>query len=160
MNVKKLVGCMLALGLCAMALTGCGQQAAYRQVPVQELVQGIEGQVEFSMLGDMDAEQAQIAYEGLPWDQVEAYAIRYAMMNVRVNELAVFVLKDQAHAQAVMDACRARAEQLAKQFEQYLPDQYAIAQNPLIAQYGTYVLFAIHEDTEAIRTQFESMIAQ
>ena len=54
MNVKKLVGCMLALGLCAMALTGCGQQAAYRQVPVQELVQGIEGQVEFSMLGDMD----------------------------------------------------------------------------------------------------------
>ena len=45
-------------------------------------------------------------------EQVEAYAIRYAMMNVRVNELAVFVLKDQAHAQAVMDACRARAEQL------------------------------------------------
>lgn len=160
MNVKKIGALLLALGMCAAALTGCGKKNAYRQVPVKELMQGIEEKVPFSALGDMEQQQAEQAYENLPWEQVEAYAIRYAMMNVRVNELAVFVLKEESQAQAVMEACKARAAQLAKQFEQYLPDQYAIAQKPLIEQYGTYVLFAIHEDVEAIKTQFTTMIAQ
>lgn len=160
MNLKKTGALLLALGMCAAALTGCGKKTAYKQVPAQQLVQGIEEKVEFSALGDMEEDQARQAYENLPWEQVEAYAIRYALMNVRVNELAVFTLKDEKQAQAVMDACKARAQQLAKQFERYLPDQYEITQKPLIQQYGTYVLFAVHEDTGAIKAQFESLIAQ
>ncbi|MBC8535722.1 DUF4358 domain-containing protein [Feifania hominis] len=89
-------------------------------------------------------------FYGIDPSLLESYCVEIPTMNINAHEIAVFLLKDSADSKAVMEACKTRAEAIQKTFEDYLPDQFDIASNPVIKSSGRYVYFVIDENAEEI----------
>ena len=153
------MGICLAMVLSCMTLAACGgDEAKYRDVSAAELTQSITDQVEFAMLSPIDAETMVLMYPNLDADKLADSSVQFTMVNIKANELAVFKVKDAQDTAMVEQACRERAQTIAKNFEMYLEDQKTIAENPLIQTYGNYVLFAVHENKAQIQSIFEQLI--
>lgn len=159
MKKKIRMGLLMALALSCTMLAACGGDTqSYRDVPASELTQSITEQVEFSMLSPMDAETMALLYPNLDTSKLADSSVQFTMVNVKANELAVFKVNDAQDTAMVEQACRERAQAIAQNFEMYLEDQKAIADQPLIQTYGNYVLFAVHENKDEIQRIFEQLI--
>lgn len=78
-------------------------------------------------------------------DMVEEAKIIVPLMNVKSNELAGMLAKP-GQVNAVKEALEARQQTVCQTFQQYLPDQYEIAQKGEILVRGNYVFLLMLED--------------
>ena len=78
---------------------------------------------------------------------VEEAKIIVPLMNVKSNELAG-VLAKPGQVNAVKEALEARQQTVCQTFQQYLPDQYEIAQKGEILVRGNYVFLLMLEDNQ------------
>ena len=84
---------------------------------------------------------------GLEEDMLEEYAISMSLMNVRAYAVGVFV-PAQDKAEDVKAALESYVAAQRKAFEQYLQDQYAIAQNAVVETLpGGEVILVMSEDS-------------
>lgn len=153
----------LPLCLCALLLAllaGCSKAPAaqVQDLPVADLYAQITGQFELPTLGAMPEDMIAESY-GVDLSKCSEYSVNMALMNVHTAQLSIFKLQDAADAPAFEAGCRRYAASVAKGFEHYLPDQYALAQNPVVATMGNYVFFAIGEDAAALRDAFAAAVA-
>jgi hypothetical protein len=153
----------LPLCLCALALallTGCSKTPAaqVKDVPVSDLYTQITQSFELPAMGAMPEDMIAESY-GVDLSKCSEYSVNMAMMNVHTAQLSIFKLQDAADAPAFEEGCRRYAASVAKTFEHYLPDQYELAQNPVIQTLGNYVFFAIGEDAAALRDAFAAAVA-
>lgn len=102
----------------------------------------------------LDAEEVDDFY-GLDVDNLEEYSVRIPMMNVKTNEIAIIKVKDEKDVEEIENAVEQRAEDVQKQFENYLPDQYENAKNYKLKTKGKYVLFIISEDADTLVDVYE-----
>lgn len=119
-----------------------------------EMVNEMLAKVEQPMFMEVTADQVKEIYNIDP-EKLEDYAIRIPMMNVKTNEIAILKVKDAADVSVVEEAVKQRAENVQKQFETYLPDQYENAKNYKIVTKGNYVLFVISDQADALVAEYD-----
>lgn len=114
-----------------------------------EMIDEMLAKVEQPMFMEVTADQVKEIYNIDP-EKIEDYAIRIPMMNVKANEIAILKVKDAADVSMVEEAVKQRAENVQKQFETYLPDQFENAKNYKLVTKGNYVLFVISDQADEL----------
>jgi hypothetical protein len=122
----------------------------------QAMVDAILAKVEQPSLMDVTSDMLQDLYHLDP-ALLEQFTIKMPMMNVKTNEIAILKVKDANDIAAVEEAVKQRAEDVQKQFETYLQDQYENAKNYKIVVKENYLLFVISESADTIVIEFNSL---
>lgn len=78
---------------------------------------------------------------------IEEYYGEYSAVNTSADHIIGLKVKD-GKVDAVRQALEARKEEIVKNFEEYLPDQYEKAQAGQIIQKGNYLFLVIAGDSE------------
>lgn len=121
------------------------------------LAQSAIGAGNVSDMGEMGLMSA--FYPTLDLSKMESYCVKGPMMNVKAGEVAVFQVKDSADVPAVKQVLQQRAADVAKSFENYLQDQYEIAQKAQVCTKGNYVALIIDGNAAALAQLFDSLAA-
>ena len=129
------------------------------KVPVKEMADQILAKVEQPRLMELDAEGVKNFYHMDP-ALLEDYTMRSPMMNVQTNEIAIMKVKDAKDIPTVEAAIKQRAEDVQKQFETYLPDQYENAKNYKLVTKGNYVFFVISDKADELIKAYDSFFEQ
>lgn len=139
-------------------LAGCSNNASDAVEPAltpNEMIDEMLAKIEQPKLMELPADQMKEMY-GIGSEMLEDYAIRIPMMNVKTNEIAILKVKDATDVSVVEEAVKQRAENVQKQFETYLPDQYENAKNYKLVTKGNYVLFVISDRADELVTIYDS----
>ena len=152
--MKKALICLLLTAVLALsACSGGGGKSAYTAEDVQTLLDaGV-----FS--GEMEQVDSAVAAGlfGLDAATVEEITCYMAInSSVSADEVAVFVLTDEAAAQTAEEACVAHVELRMESSAQYCPDQVPKLEDAIISRLGSTVLLAVGE-TDSLKAAVESL---
>lgn len=159
--MKKMMLIMLTMML-AMVVSACSGDTTTTieaSKSAKEMADQMVTEVEQPALMELSAEEMQNLYNIDP-AKLEDFSVRIPMMNVKTNEIAIFKVKDADDVAEVEAAARQRAENVMKQFEQYLPDQYENAKNHKIVVKGNYVLLVISDRADELIKVYESFFEE
>jgi len=120
-------------------------------VTVQDIVDKITADLEF--VGQATIEKAAVPdfYNGIDPDSLlEEGVFQQASFMISASEFSVVKLKSADQYEEIKEAFEFRAAAVQKTFEEYLPDQYELAQNYKIVQNGNYVLFCISSKQDEV----------
>ncbi len=99
-----------------------------------------------------DDQDAEITFDMLGIDEkdMSEYAISLSPMNI--NAYCVAIVKPaEGKKDVIMDAFKSYKASQEEAFEQYLQDQYKIAQEAVLTEAGDYIVFAMCEDSATFR---------
>ena len=99
-----------------------------------------------------DDQEAEITFDMLGIDEkdMSEYAISLSPMNI--NAYCVAIVKPaEGKKDAIMDAFKSYKASQEEAFEQYLQEQYKIAQEAVLTEVGDYIVFAMCEDSTTFR---------
>ena len=156
--MKKLQTILIGMLIGGLLMAGCSggnSKPVEPELTANEMVDEMLAKVEQPAMMELPADQVKDIYHIDP-ETFEEYAIRIPMMNVKTNEVAVMKVKNSDDVPKVEEAVKQRAEDVQKQFESYLPDQYEIAKNYQVVTKGDYVLFVISDQADELVNVFES----
>ena len=143
---------MVLTAMLAMVIAACSDnESATVEVKesAKEIADTMVTEVEQPAQIELSAEQLKEFYN-IDAAKLEDFSVRMPMMNVKTNEIAIFKVKDAKDVAEIEAAAKQRAENVMKQFEQYLPDQYENAKNYKIVTKDNYVLMVISESAEEL----------
>lgn len=149
--MKKMMVFMLTMVL-AMVVSACSGEETTTIEPsmsAKEMVDQMLKDIEQPSLEELSEEEMKSLYIIAP-SMLEDFSVRIPMMNIKTNEIAIFKVKDANDIPDVEAAVKERAENVMKQFEHYLPDQYENAKNYKIVVKGNYVLFVISDRADEL----------
>jgi len=154
---KRIVVIMLTviLGCMLTACSGKKETAVEPELSAKEMADKMVEKVEQPAQVELKADEVKTLYHLDP-EKLEEYAIRIPMMNVKTNEIAILKVKDAKDIPDVESAVKQRAEEVKKQFETYLPDQYENAKNYKLVTKGNYVLLVISDKSDELVKEYES----
>lgn len=124
-----------------------------------EMVEKMLNEVEQPELMELNAEQIEDFY-GVDMEKIEEYTVRVPMMNVKTNEVSIFKVKEIEEIESVEHSVKQRAEDVQKQFENNLPDQYENAKNFMIKTKGKYISFVISEDADVLMDVYKQFFEE
>ncbi len=101
---------------------------------------------------ELDDEMLKDFY-GMDPEWLTAYSCNIPMMNVHATEFFVAHVKD-GQMDNVKAALEARQASLDATWSMYLPAQYELVKNSVTEVSGNYILFAVTEHTDSIKTIF------
>lgn len=125
----------------------------------QDMVDKLLQKVEQPAFIAMEPEMVESMYYIDP-TLLEEYTILTPMINIKTNEIAILKVKDSKDLPAIEEGVKKRAEDVQKQFETYLPDQYENAKNYKLITEGEYVFFVISEAADQLEQEFNSFFEQ
>lgn len=122
-----------------------------------QVVSNLLGQHSMGDLADYNGMVGTL-YGGIDLSQMESYCIKGPAMGTTATEIAVFQVKDGGSTASVEKALRQRADDVARTFEQYDPEQYEIAKKAVVRTEGNYVCMVIGSNASAVASSFEKMV--
>jgi len=157
MNMKKITP-LLLIGILSVMLAACSSgnnNVADPGLKAAEMTTKMTEQVEQPNLIELEDDMVQTMYHLDP-SLLEDYSIRIPLMNIKSNEIAILKVRDSKDMATVEAAVKQRAQDVQKQFETYLPDQYENAKNYKMVTKGNYVFFVISEEADKLQEVFLS----
>ncbi|QEK12431.1 DUF4358 domain-containing protein [Crassaminicella thermophila] len=151
--------------LVIISLVGCGKQEP--NVAVKEIMMNIEKEIEsVSSLAKLNLTNQElsefdkqvIASYGINLEDVEEGIIRYPMINLSAEEVAVIKVKDPSKASVIKEGFEKHVQQQLKAFENYVPKNYEIVKNHILKVEGKYIFLAISEDAEKMEEIFDNAL--
>ena len=99
-----------------------------------------------------DDENAELSFSmlGIEESDMSEYAISLSPMNIKAYCVAIVKPAD-GKKDAVKEAFKTFKSSQEQAFEQYLQDQYKIAQDAVLTEVGDYIVFAMCEDSSTFR---------
>ena len=91
---------------------------------------------------------------GLDQSDYKGAALYYPASNMAADELLLIQLADASQKEAVEDAVQGRLKTQKANFDGYGVEQMGLLSNSLLEEQGNYILFAVSDDTTAVRTAF------
>ena len=149
--MKKTIMILLTAML-AMVVSACaGDKASTIEVKqsAKDMADHMLEKVEQPAFMELSAEELKDLYN-IDAAKLADYSVRVPMMNVKTNEIAIFKVNDAKDISEIEAAVKQRAENVQKQFEHYLPDQYENAKNYKLLTKGNYVLFVISDNADEL----------
>ena len=122
-----------------------------------QVVSSLLGQHSMGDLADYNGMVGTL-YGGIDLSQMESYCIKGPAMGTTATEIAVFQVKDGGSTASVEKALRQRADDIARTFEQYDPEQYEIAKKAVVRTEGNYVCMVIGSNASAVASSFEKLV--
>ena len=122
-----------------------------------QVVSNLLGQHSMGDLADYNGMVGTL-YGGIDLSQIESYCIKGPAMGTTATEIAVFQVKDGGSTASVEKALRQRADDIARTFEQYDPEQYEIAKKAVVRTEGNYVCMVIGSNASAVASSFEKLV--
>ena len=159
--MKKMMVIMLTMVL-AMVVSACSSNKSTTieaSKSAKEMTEQMVTEVEQPALMELTAEELKNLYNLDP-AKLTDFSVRVPMMNVKTNEIAIFKVKDTKDVAEVEAAAKQRAENVMKQFEKYLPDQYENAKNHKIVVKGNYVLLVISDQADELYKVYDSFFTK
>ena len=159
--MKKMMVLMLT-AMVALVISACSNDKSETievKESAKEMADKMVTEVEQPAQIELSEEQLKDFYN-IDASKLEDFTVRMPMMNVKTNEIAIFKVKDAKDVAEIEAAAKERAENVAKQFEQYLPDQYENAKNYKIVTKGNYVLMVISESADELIKVYESFFEE
>ncbi|QFF98437.1 DUF4358 domain-containing protein [Psychrobacillus glaciei] len=159
---KRMIFLMVTIVLGLVVITGCSNDkpsTIESKLPAKEMADEMVKEVEQPPLIELQADQVKEFYNLDP-KKLEEYSIRIPMMNVSTNEIAILKVKDAKDVADVELAVKERAENVKKQFEHYLPEQYENAKNYKLVTKGNYVLLVISDKADELIKVYDSFFDQ
>lgn len=154
---KGLMVLLLTIGL-SMMMAACSdskEAVIESKLSAKEMAEEMVKQVEQPAQIELEPDGMETFYHLDP-NKLEEYAVRLPMMNIKTNEIAILKVKEAKDLPEVEAAVKQRAEDVQKQFETYLPDQYENAKNYKLVTKGNYVLMVISEKADELVKVFDS----
>ncbi len=160
MNRKVLSVLALVLVLALALLAGCQKAPANNGSTVDPaqavasvkdkfLADNADNLPAFMELTDADLKD----FYGMDPEWLTAYSCNIPMMMVHASEFFVAHVKE-GQMDNVKAAIEARKESLDAAWSMYLPAQYELVQNSITVENGNFILFAVTEHTDSIKTIF------
>lgn len=153
--MKKLLTIMMAAAL----LAGCSSKSndtysleAGKKNFTDALMNGT---IELGMMAEFDDETLEMVY-GIKADQVDAYYVSMAMMNVHCEEVAIFEVSNETQKEAVKTAIDNRLAALNATWEHYLADQYEKVKNATVLEDENTIILIVSGYNEEIQKMMES----
>ena len=147
---------MAALLAVLLVLSGCGKKSektAYTADDVTALMDA------GAFTGELEQVDGAVAAALFGLDSSTVVEITcYMAINTAVSadEVAVFVLTDEAAAKAASSACQAHVDSRTESSSQYCPDQVPKLEDAVISRQGSTVLLAVGE-TEPLAAALEEL---
>lgn len=94
---------------------------------------------------------------GVKSEDMQEYAISVSPMNIKAYGVAI-IKPLENHEYAVKDGLTKFVETQKSSFDQYLPDQYDIADKAKVEKIGDYYVLVMCEDSENVYTSIESAL--
>lgn len=96
-----------------------------------------------------DNENGGLDILGLTEEDVSEYAMAYSLMNVHAYEVAI-IKPAEGKDEVVSSALKEYNDKMINNFENYLPDQLAIAENAIIEYQDGYYIFVMCDGCEDV----------
>ncbi|QPQ36423.1 MULTISPECIES: DUF4358 domain-containing protein [unclassified Lysinibacillus] len=155
--MKKTIMILLTAMLAVIISACAGDKDSTIEVKLsaKEMADQMLEKVEQPVLMELSAEELKDLYN-IDSAKLEDYSVRVPMMNIKTNEIAIFKVKEAKDVADIQAALKKRAENVQKQFEQYLPDQYENAKNYKLITKGNYVLLVISDSADELIKVYDS----
>ncbi len=155
--MKKTIMILLTAMLAVIISACAGDKDSTIEVKLsaKEMADQMLEKVEQPVLMELSAEELKDLYN-IDSAKLEDYSVRVPMMNIKTNEIAIFKVKEEKDVADIQAALKKRAENVQKQFEQYLPDQYENAKNYKLITKGNYVLLVISDSADELIKVYDS----
>ncbi|MFJ7647811.1 DUF4358 domain-containing protein [Lysinibacillus sp. NPDC097279] len=155
--MKKTIMILLTAMLAVIISACAGDKDSTIEVKLsaKEMADQMLEKVEQPVLMELSAEELKDLYN-IDSAKLEDYSVRVPMMNIKTNEIAIFKVKEAKDVSDIQAALKKRAENVQKQFEQYLPDQYENAKNYKLITKGNYVLLVISDSADELIKVYDS----
>ena len=136
------------------------QQPEEKPQPALTASQVVSNLLSQHSMGDLTDYNSMVStlYGGIDLSQMESYCVKGPAMGTTASEIAVFQVKAGGSTASVEKALRQRADDIARTFEQYDPEQYEIAKKAVVRTEGNYVCMVIGSNASAIASSFEKMV--
>lgn len=160
--MKKIISFLMLTIVLGLLIAGCSKDQSSTIEPelsANEMADKMLEKVEQPSLMELEPDQIKDLYNLDP-EKLEEYSIRIPMMNVKTNEIAILKVIDAKDVPDVESAIKQRAENVQKQFETYLPDQYENAKNYKLVTKGNYILLVISENADELLKVYDSFFEQ
>ena len=153
--MKKTIALLLAVVCVLGLLSGCGgkKKELDPKAFVDELLSGAKFK---DSLNQLDGPVIPILYGVNEADY--SSAIVYAGTAATAEEIAVFEAVDDAAADRLLEAAKARVASQIETYKSYGPAQAMTLENGTVAKTGSYVIVVICTDTEGAKTVTDKYI--
>ncbi|MGL5151385.1 MAG: DUF4358 domain-containing protein [Clostridium sp.] len=148
MKLKKIITTALVTVMVGASLVACGgkDDAPSVNVKPSEMTEKIMTELQMGKMNPADEELAKNMFH-LNLDDVEEYSLNMPLMNIRCDEIDVVKAKD-GKVESVKASMEKRRDDIVKQWERYLPDQYALVKESKVIVQGNYVALLIANSQE------------
>lgn len=158
--MNKKVRSVLLLALAAMMVIGAagcsgGTKAADMDVTktMEALLEKapIEGSIQLS-------QEDMLNFYGIQSEDMESFAATLAADGITAKEIVLVKAKDEESAKTVESKLQGRLDARRNEFNNYLPDQYAIVEKSEVKRDGVYVRLIISPQQEELVELYDSKL--
>ena len=149
--MKKTVLAVAAL-LIVCALAACNQTV--KQVDLDTVMSDIENSVSLPEMMELNADN--LSEYGMDASDAKQFVFRIDKSGIKADEVAMFEANDADGAARIKEKLEAHLAQRANEFNNYLPEEYAVVQQSSVETYGNYVTMFVSPDASEMTSIFES----
>ncbi|MEJ8545571.1 DUF4358 domain-containing protein [Brevibacillus borstelensis] len=149
-----MIACFAALSI----LTGCTGETAEAEHPTaMEIGEKIKQAVNLDEMKAGDVKKLQKLYN-ITEEEVEDFILFTAPTNVKAEEVAVLIAKDEGQVENIKKKIIERIEEQEKKFKDYVPDEYYLLEKHVLRTKGRYILLAVSKEAEQIESAFDEVL--
>jgi hypothetical protein len=164
LSVKRGLAALTAALLLALTLTACGGGETTASVSMYDLQQTMlaadDTLPEMTTVNSSSEDAAELfSYlSDLDYDKVESFFLSYCAFGTQADEIAVIQVKKAADQDAALQSLQDHAENRAKLYASYVPDQVQRVENALIFNDGNYIALIISEKQDQVKTALQDLL--
>lgn len=136
------------------SLTVSETESAAADIDPAEIVNEIMTETSMTSMAEVTADRIG-NYIEFDMEKVESFSMYICGSGAFADEAAVFKMKDEADADALIEALEARSETKNKDFEDYIPEECPKIESAVIKSNGCYVIYAVSSDNEKAEEIFD-----
>ncbi len=124
---------------------------------IEQVAQKVEQSIDMGSLSRADNRMVKRLY-GLNANDYEGVALYVSDSNMKVEEILIVKLADNAQTEEVQSAVQGRLDRQLDSFEGYGPQQCALLEDHVLDTAGNYILYAVHQDAAAADQAFRKSL--
>lgn len=155
--MKKTAFAILALML-VLGLAACGGgTSTVKEADLAAIMADIQTQVQPQEMMELQ-EGNLMDYYGIDPVDVKQFAASISETGLKASEIVMMEGVDAEAAARIEEKLEGRLQQMINSFNNYLPEEYAIAKDCKVESYGNYVTLFVSDKADRMKEIFESYV--
>ena len=138
-----------------LSCSACDSGTAVKQVDMQVFLAQLKEKIAMPEMITL-SEKRMESYYGINKEVCSQSIVLICEEGTRIDEIWLLVAKDGNSAEKLFETAGKRIEQLCKETENYLPDQYSVVKDGVVCRNGNNVALFISPDAKAMGDFFNN----